>query len=193
MTGAPPGQAALRQAVITEVREAASCGSGDGDQCPKCSRHADAILAAVDARPAPGDANRLAIAMAALREIWQDGDDYSARATAETALSDIADLSPRLHPELKPAPECNDECCNPDLPPEPEPAPGPAAAVDTLASAAESRERVMYAALIDIRRGNPGAAKLLLGLQLDGWEGTPWNGADTGAEYLERARDRRSS
>jgi len=101
------GQAALRLAVITEVREAASCGSGDGDQCPKCTRHADAILAAVAAqepKAAPGDAERLAIAMAALRQIHQDGDDYSAQSTAEEALSDIADLSPRLRPELRPAP-----------------------------------------------------------------------------------------
>ena len=42
-----PELAALRLAVITEVREAASCNSDDGDQCERCCRHADRILAAV--------------------------------------------------------------------------------------------------------------------------------------------------
>jgi hypothetical protein len=114
---ATPEREALRLAVITEVREAASCTSDDGDACEKCARHADAILAAFAAsKPhwterlgpvvaceheheqgaVPGDGERLAIAMAALREVEQDGDDYSARKTAEEALSDIADLSPRL-------------------------------------------------------------------------------------------------
>jgi bacterioferritin-associated ferredoxin len=36
----------LREAVLTEVREAASCASVDGE-CEKCTGHADAILAAV--------------------------------------------------------------------------------------------------------------------------------------------------
>lgn len=122
MSAATPEQAALRLAVITEVREAASCTSDDGDECEKCARHADAILAAVAAsKPhwterlgpvvaceheqgaVPGDGERLAIALAALRQVEQDSGDYSARATAEEALSDIADLSPRLHPQ--PAPE----------------------------------------------------------------------------------------
>lgn len=52
-----PGAPALREAVIAEVREAASCGSDDGDECPKCTRHAAAILAAFAAqepKPAPG-------------------------------------------------------------------------------------------------------------------------------------------
>jgi hypothetical protein len=35
---------------------------------------------------------KLAIALDALRKIDQDGDDYSARATAEEALADIADV-----------------------------------------------------------------------------------------------------
>lgn len=58
MSAATPEQAALRLAVITEVREAAYCDSDDGDQCQKCTRHAEAILAAVAAqqpKPAPGD------------------------------------------------------------------------------------------------------------------------------------------
>lgn len=45
-----PGAPALREAVIAEVREAASCGSEEGDECPKCTRHAAAILAAFAAQ-----------------------------------------------------------------------------------------------------------------------------------------------
>lgn len=44
------GAPALREAVIAEVREAASCGSEEGDECPKCTRHAAAILAAFAAQ-----------------------------------------------------------------------------------------------------------------------------------------------
>lgn len=44
------GAPALREAVIAEVREAASCGSEEGDECPKCARHATAILAAFAAQ-----------------------------------------------------------------------------------------------------------------------------------------------
>jgi len=68
-------RAALRLVVITEVREAASCGSDDGDQCPKCTRHADAILAAVAAQEpeaAPGDGAAL-IAAERRRQVSQEG------------------------------------------------------------------------------------------------------------------------
>lgn len=49
LTVVTPGQAVLRQAIIAEIREAASCDSDDGNECRKCTRHADAILAAVTA------------------------------------------------------------------------------------------------------------------------------------------------
>ena len=47
MTAATPEQPALRLAVIAEIRQAASCDSDDDDQCQRCCRHADAILAAI--------------------------------------------------------------------------------------------------------------------------------------------------
>lgn len=73
-----------------------------------------------------------------------------------------------------------------------QPAPG-VAALDALEKVVSSHERVMYAALIDIRRGDPGAARQLLVEQLasaDGppWNGPSWNGTGTGAEWLEQAR-----
>jgi hypothetical protein len=44
---APELAAAVKAAVITGIREAANCDSDDGDQCQRCSRYADAILAAI--------------------------------------------------------------------------------------------------------------------------------------------------
>ena len=41
------GSPQLREAVLAQVREAASCASADGDECEKCGGHADVILAAV--------------------------------------------------------------------------------------------------------------------------------------------------
>lgn len=46
---APDPLAKVRAAVLAEVRDAASCESDDGDECGKCNRHTDAILAAVAA------------------------------------------------------------------------------------------------------------------------------------------------
>ena len=75
-----------------------------------------------------------------------------------------------------------------DQHPEPQPAPE-TAALDALEKVVASHERVMYAAVIDIRRGQPGAARRLLGEQLDGWDGPEWDGTETGAEYLDRTRE----
>jgi hypothetical protein len=48
---APPElTAAVKAAVVAEIREAASCESDDEDRCEKCNRHADAILAIVAGR-----------------------------------------------------------------------------------------------------------------------------------------------
>lgn len=67
------------------------------------------------------------------------------------------------------------------------PYPGP------LARVTESHERAMYAALIDIRRGHPGAARDILRNQLDGYDPPPWNGTDAGLEWLEKTRRERLS
>jgi hypothetical protein len=48
--------------------------------------------ATVDGDPYYRQGKKLAIALDALRKIDQDGDDYSARATAEEALANIADV-----------------------------------------------------------------------------------------------------
>lgn len=68
-------------------------------------------------------------------------------------------------------------------------APDPAAAMASLTKVVTSHERVMYAAAIDIRHGQPGEARRLLGEQLDGWDGPEWDGTETGAQYLERTRE----
>jgi hypothetical protein len=73
--------------------------------------------------------------------------------------------------------------------PQPQPAPALAAAMAALTRVAASHERVMYAAAIDIRHGQPGAARRLLGDQLDGWDGPGWDGTETGTQYLERTRE----
>lgn len=66
-------------------------------------------------------------------------------------------------------------------------APELVAAVDALTKVTRAHERVMFAAGIDIRRGQPGAARVLLGEQLGGSDGMPpWDGTETGAQYLER-------
>jgi hypothetical protein len=72
---------------------------------------------------------------------------------------------------------------------EPQPAPG-LAAVDALEKVVSSHERVMYAATIDLIRGDPESALRTLDEQLDGWDGAPWNAAETGAQWLERTRDK---
>jgi hypothetical protein len=72
---------------------------------------------------------------------------------------------------------------------EPQPAPELAGAMAALIKVVASHERVMYAAAIDIRHGQPGAARRLLGEQLDGWDGPQWDGTETGAQYLERTRE----
>lgn len=64
-----------------------------------------------------------------------------------------------------------------------------AAAVDALTKVAAAHGRVMFAAGIDIRRGEPGAARRLLGEHLGVWDGLPWDGTETGAQYLEHGRD----
>jgi hypothetical protein len=73
--------------------------------------------------------------------------------------------------------------------PKPTPATGPAAALAALTRVTEGHERVMYAAAIDIGRGQPGEARRLLGEELDGWDGPWWDGTETGAQYLERTRE----
>jgi len=49
----PPAPDALRRAVLAEVLAATSCAGEEDGGCPKCKGHADAILAAVSAHPAP--------------------------------------------------------------------------------------------------------------------------------------------
>jgi len=66
-------------------------------------------------------------------------------------------------------------------------------AMDALDKVIESHERAMYAASVDLRRGDPDAALHLLCLQLDGVEGEPANENETGMEYLNRMRDKRKS
>jgi hypothetical protein len=72
---------------------------------------------------------------------------------------------------------------------EPKPAPELAAAMDAIEKVVQSHERVMYAAAIDIRHGQPGEARRLLGERLDGWDGPQWDGTETGAQYLDRTRE----
>jgi hypothetical protein len=62
------------------------------------------------------------------------------------------------------------------------------AAAEAIEKVAESHERVLYAAWIDLRRGDPGAARQLLLEQLDGFDGPDWDGTETGAKWLERAK-----
>jgi hypothetical protein len=64
-----------------------------------------------------------------------------------------------------------------------------AALADALAKLTESRERVMYAALIDVTHGDPNDALQLLNEQLDGFDGPQWNGTETGEQWLERTRE----
>ena len=65
---APELAAAVKAAVVAEIREAASCESDDGDECRKCNRHADAILAAVAAP-------EVAAAKPDLRTAWRLADE----------------------------------------------------------------------------------------------------------------------
>jgi len=58
-----------------------------------------------------------------------------------------------------------------------------------LEKVVRSHARVMYAALVDVVHGDPGDASAMLTEQLDGYDGPQWNGTETGAEYLERARE----
>lgn len=93
---ATPGQAALRQAVITEVREAAYCDSDDGDQCRKCTRHADAILAAIAAQEphaAPGP------------DVCECGHAWAHHAFSDDVCAVAGCPCTRPRPEPKPAPE----------------------------------------------------------------------------------------
>jgi hypothetical protein len=58
-----------------------------------------------------------------------------------------------------------------------------------LERVAESHARVMYAAFIDVRHGDPNDVDEMLAEQLDGFEpGDDWNGTETGIQWLERTR-----
>jgi len=59
---------------------------------------------------------------------------------------------------------------------------------EVLARIAANHERAMYAAWIDIHRGEPQAAAQTLSWQLDGWDGPKWDGTETGLQYLTRTR-----
>ncbi len=59
---------------------------------------------------------------------------------------------------------------------------------DTLAKIAGQHERVMVAAAIDLKRGDPAAAARLISWQLDGWEGPAWDGKQTGLQWLTETR-----
>jgi hypothetical protein len=48
--------------------------------------------------------------------------------------------------------------------------------------------RGMYMARIDCMRGDVKAAVDCLSEGLDGWDGTEWNGTETGAEWWERTK-----
>lgn len=51
---------AIRAAVVAEIRDAARCDSDDGDECERCGRHADAVIAVTGTSPVfPGTAWRL--------------------------------------------------------------------------------------------------------------------------------------
>jgi hypothetical protein len=78
-----------------------------------------------------------------------------------------------------------------DVPDEPaeQPKPAPSPAADALFKVVEGHERVMYAATIDLIWGKPESALRMLDEQLDGWAGRPWNGAETGTQWLERTRE----
>lgn len=54
----------------------------------------------------------------------------------------------------------------------------------------QSRQRVMFAAWVDIRRGDPDAALRLLGDHLEGAcdiDGPEWEAGETGAQWLAKA------
>ena len=63
-----------------------------------------------------------------------------------------------------------------------------AAQADAFEKLTDASARVMYAALIDLVRGDAAAAKLLLAEQTGGHDGPVWDGAETGLQYIKRAR-----
>ena len=78
---------------------------------------------------------------------------------------------------------------------EPRVAPGLQAERDRLAELVRRYERIttswtrgMYSARIDCMRGDVKAAIGCLSEGLDGYDGTEWNGTETGAEWWERTK-----
>jgi hypothetical protein len=66
-------------------------------------------------------------------------------------------------------------------------------AIAAEAGVVESHERVMYAASVDLARGDADAARGLLWEQLDGFDGEPAGENETGMQYLNRMRDKRKA
>jgi hypothetical protein len=60
--------------------------------------------------------------------------------------------------------------------------------VSVLERIAAAWTRGMYCAWIDCQRGDPAAAARTLSEGLDGWDGTEWDGTETGAEWWERTK-----
>lgn len=66
-------------------------------------------------------------------------------------------------------------------------------AVESLGKLADSHERVLYAASVDLARGDADAARALLWEQLDGFDWEPAGENETGMQYLNRMRDGRKA
>lgn len=66
-------------------------------------------------------------------------------------------------------------------------------ALDAVEGVAEGCERVLYAAAVDLARGDADAARALLWEQLDGFDGEPAVDSETGMQYLSRMRDKRKA
>jgi hypothetical protein len=66
-------------------------------------------------------------------------------------------------------------------------------AVEALGKLADSHERVLYAASVDLARDDPDGARALLWEQLDGFDGEPAGENETGMQYLNRMRAKRKA
>lgn len=193
---AAPGQAereAFRNRLIRAAGEIKNCRSVTA-LCGPCETQIGDVLAAADAyaqaaiaaaAPAPaGEVTSETVARAAYHVMWaasgvdvrwEDLDPQDRRVWARIALAAIDAWSgqPQAAPELAAA----------------------MAERDGLKELLRRYERIttaysrgMYMARIDCIRGDVKAAIECLSEGLDGYDGTEWNGTETGAEWWERTK-----
>jgi hypothetical protein len=182
----------------------------------KLGWYADSGRIAAAREPHVADGRKLGVALAALRDLSEAADGTDAGtygALARAALNEIEHLPGQSAPGRErhalaailrkldnldePGPEADAIRIDAlfglghDVEPLDEPQPAPElAALDALEKVVSSHERVMYAATIDLIRGDPESALRMLDEQLDGWDGAPWNTAETGAQWLKRTRNK---